>query len=147
MKRRSFLLAATTLALAPLARAQSARNATLYKNPQCGCCEDYATYLRGHGYKVEVIATHDLDAIKAKHHVPEALGGCHTTLLAGYVVEGHVPASAIDRLLKERPPLRGISVPGMPAGSPGMTGRKQEPLKILEIAMQPAAKPAVYAVE
>ena len=147
MKRRAFLITAGALALAPLARAQPGRNATLYKNPQCGCCEDYAVYLRDHGYKVDVVATHDLDAIKSKHHVPDALSGCHTTLLGGYVIEGHVPVSAIERLLKERPALVGISVPGMPAGSPGMTGRKQEPLKVLAIAKQPTATPAVYTVE
>jgi hypothetical protein len=147
MHRRAFLILAGLTGVAPLARAQSARKATLYKNPQCGCCEDYASYLRSHGYSVDVVATHDLDAIKSKNHVPEALSGCHTTLIGGYVVEGHVPVTVIERLLKERPALRGVSLPGMPAGSPGMTGRKQEPFKILEIAVQPSAKPAVYAVE
>jgi hypothetical protein len=147
MHRRVFLIFGGALAFAPLVRAQAARHATLYKNPHCGCCEDYATYLRSHGYAVDVVATHDLDAVKSKHHVPDALGGCHTTLLGGYVVEGHVPASVIKRLLRERPAIRGVSLPGMPAGSPGMTGRKEEPFRIFEIAMQPSAKPAVYAID
>ena len=129
------------------AGAQVLRRAILYKNPQCGCCEDYANYLRGHGYGVEVIATHDLDAIKAKNGVPESLGGCHTTLIDGYVVEGHVPASTIERLLRERPRIRGISLPGMPQGSPGMTGRKGGPFTIYEIGAKTTGKPRVYAVE
>lgn len=147
MHRRTFLILAGTAALAPLARAQSARNATLYKNPQCGCCEDYATYLRSHGYSVSVVATHDLDAIKSKHQVSEALSGCHTTLVGGYVVEGHVPVPIIERLLSERPTIRGISLPGMPAGSPGMTGVKREPFKIYEIGTKPSPKPVLYAVD
>ena len=123
MDRRTFVVSLAAAAVAARANAQNNRQAILYKNPQCGCCEDYAKYLRGRGYKVEVIPTHDLDAIRAKHGVPESLGGCHTTLLDGYVVEGHVPAGAIERLLRERPHIRGISLPGMPQGSPGMTTR------------------------
>ena len=146
MNRRVFLIVTGLAGIAPLARAQSARKATLYKNPQCGCCEDYASYLRSHGYSVDVAATHARDAIKSKNHVPEALSGCHTTLVGGYVVEGHVPVAVIERLLKERPVLHGVSLPGMPQGSPGMTGRKQEPFKIFEIA-QPSPTPVVYAVE
>lgn len=147
MRRRLFLTLALATAISPLAQAQAARDATLYKSPQCGCCEDYAQYLRSNGYKVDVVATHDLDAIKAKHHVPEPLSGCHTTLVGGYVVEGHVPVPIIERLLKERPAIRGISLPGMPAGSPGMTGAKREPFKIYEIGMKPSPKPALYAVD
>ena len=147
MKRRSFIGCLAAVAVAPWAHAQGARRATLYKNPQCGCCEDYAKYLRGHGYKIEVIPTHDLDAIMAKHAVRESLGGCHTTLLDGYVVEGHIPVSAIERLLHERPRIRGVSLPGMPQGSPGMTGRKKDRFTIYEIGAQAAGKPQVYAVE
>lgn len=147
MNRKAFVVWLAAVAIAPRAVAQTARQATLYKNPQCGCCEDYATYLRGHGYKVEVIPTHDLDAIKAKHGVAESIGGCHITLLDGYVVEGHVPVSVIERLLRERPRIRGVSLPGMPQGSPGMTGRKKDRFTIYEIGAQAAGKPQVYAVE
>jgi hypothetical protein len=104
--------------------------ATLYKNPQCDCCEGYAAYLRQHGYDVKVIASHDLSLIKQDHGVPAALEGCHTTLVSGYVVEGHVPYAHIDRLLAEKPAITGISLPGMPLGSPGMTGTKAGPFTI-----------------
>lgn len=147
--RRTFLaFLATVLAAAPLARAQPVnRDATLYKNPQCNCCEGYATYMRDHGYKVSVVPTHDLDRIKKDNGVPEALGGCHTTLVGGYVVEGHVPVGTVERLLRERPAIRGVSLPGMPQGSPGMTGRKREAFTIYEISKPPEGKPRVYAVE
>ena len=147
MRRRQFLLLIAATAVAPLAEAQSARDVTLYKNPQCGCCEEHAKYLRLHGYNVTVVPTHDLDRIKSDHGVPEPLYGCHTILVGGYVVEGHVSAEALDRLLRERPALRGISLPGIPPGSPGMTRRKREPFKIYEIARQPAGEPRVYATE
>jgi hypothetical protein len=147
MRRREFLVLVTAAAVAPLAAAQSSRSATLYKNPQCGCCQEHAKYLRRHGYEVREVATHDLDRIKSEHGVPEPLYGCHTILVGGYVVEGHVSATVLDRLLRERPAIRGISLPGMPSGSPGMTGRKQEPFKIYEIATNPGGEPRVYAVE
>ncbi|MGH6742253.1 MAG: DUF411 domain-containing protein [Bradyrhizobium sp.] len=147
MRRRNFLAMLGVLGAASLARAQGARDAVLYKNPQCGCCEDYAAYLRRSGFRVNVVATHDLDAIKSQHHVPEKLNGCHTTLVDGYVVEGHVPVSILERLLRERPPIRGISLPGMPQGSPGMTGIKKEPFQIYEIGARAKGNPRVYAVE
>ena len=121
-----------------------AKAATLFKNPQCSCCEGYASYLRDNGYAVTVKATHDLPLIKRQNGVPEKLDGCHTTLIDGYVVEGHVPVKTINRLLSERPKIKGISLPGMPEGSPGMTGRKSEPFTIYEISENPSK---VYAVE
>ena len=117
---------------------------TLYKNPECGCCEGHAAYLREHGYAVTVKPTHDLPLIRQRYGVPAALAGCHTIIVGPYVVEGHVSAQTIDRLLTERPDIRGISMPGMPAGSPGMSGRKTEPFVIYEISDGP---PKVYAVE
>jgi len=147
MRRRMFLAASIAAATSRYAFAQSSRRATLYKNPQCDCCEGHAAYLRQHGYEVTVIPTHDLDQIKERNGVPEKLAGCHTILIGGYVVEGHVPASTLDRLLRERPAIRGISLPGMPPGSPGMTGPKQAPFRIMEISRQPTDKARVYAVE
>ncbi len=110
------------------------RQATLYKNPACGCCSDYAVYLRQNGYEVTVIDTGDLPAIKQLHGVSAELEGCHSTLVDGYVVEGHVPVAAIGKLMSERPAIRGISLPGMPDGSPGMGGTKQAPFVIYEIS-------------
>jgi hypothetical protein len=119
-------------------------SAQLYKNPQCSCCEGYASYLRNHGYTVTTEATHNLSLIRRQRGVPEKLAGCHTTIVGGYVVEGHVPVATIDKLLRERPKIKGISLPGMPDGSPGMTGRKSEPFTIYEISEGEAK---VYAVE
>jgi hypothetical protein len=116
---------------------------TMYKNPQCECCEEYAKYLRQHGFKVTVTPTHTMSLISREHGVPETLAGCHTMLIAGYVVEGHVPVSAINKLLTERPNIKGISLPGMPEGSPGMIGKKTEPFTIYEIADEPK----VFTVE
>lgn len=126
------------------AQAEEPRIATLYKNPACTCCETYADYLRENGFEVTVEATHDLPLIKRQHGVPAPLEGCHTTLVDGYVVEGHVPVAAILRLLTEKPAIKGISLPGMPAGSPGMFGEKTEPFTIYEIGDEPAK---VYGVE
>jgi len=119
-------------------------HATLYKSPQCGCCEEYAKYLEKNGFTVTVVATHDLPLIKRQQAVPAALEGCHTTLLGGYVVEGHVPVATLNKLLTERPAIKGLSLPGMPLGSPGMSGEKAEPFTVFEIAEGP---PKVYAVE
>src|SRR3546814_12687600 len=117
------LIAGLALA-APTLAAEGAKEATLYKNPQCGCCEAYADYLRKNGYTVAVKPTHDLSLIRKQHGVPADFEGCHTMLIDGYVVEGHVPVDTLDRLLAERPDVKGISLPGMPMGSPGMNGRK-----------------------
>ena len=118
--------------------------AMLYKNPQCGCCEGYADYLRENGFQVNVQPTHDLPLLHRQYGVPESLVGCHTTVVDGYVVEGHVPIGALLRMLTERPDVRGISLPGMPAGSPGMFGEKAARFTIYEIDDGPAK---VYAVE
>lgn len=120
--------------------------ARLYKSPLCDCCEEYAAYLRAAGHAVQVIATHDLPLIKRQNRVPPALEGCHTTLIGGYVVEGHVPLAVLARLLAERPAIPGVSLPGMPLGSPGMTGRKTEPFVIYALPRDLAAAPTVYAV-
>jgi len=118
-------------------------SAIMYKTPGCGCCEDYAKYLRQHGFIVTVKPTPNLSQISRQNGVPEKLAGCHTTTIGGYIVEGHVPVSTINKLLSERPKIKGISLPGMPEGSPGMTGRKTEPFTIYEISED--AK--VFAVE
>jgi hypothetical protein len=107
------------------------------------CCEGYADYLRENGFEVTVKPTHDLPLMHRQYGVPEALVGCHTTLVDGYVIEGHVPIGPVLRMLTERPAIKGISLPGMPAGSPGMFGEKPGPFTINEIG--DGAK--VYAVE
>lgn len=104
--------------------------AKLYKNPSCYCCELYADYLDNNGYDVEVIATDDLPTIKQELGVPSQLAACHTTVVGDYVLEGHVPVSSVNRLLQEQPEITGIGVQGMPAGSPGMGGKKTSPLVV-----------------
>src|SRR3954451_18773102 len=98
------------LVFAGAVQAQDAKEAILYKNPQCGCCEGYAQALRDAGYTVKVIPTHDLPLINKEHKVPAELEGCHTTLIGGYVIEGHVPIAIVNRLISERPDIAGISL-------------------------------------
>jgi hypothetical protein len=143
--RTGLILLALVVALSGgPARAEEPHTATLYKNPACTCCETYADYLRENGFEVTVEATHDLPLLKRQYGVPAPLEGCHTTLVEGYVVEGHVPVGTLRRLLTERPAIKGISLPGMPAGSPGMFGEKTEPFTIYEIGDGQAK---VYGVE
>jgi hypothetical protein len=138
--RRQFAAGALTLLLAAplgflrIASAEEKPAVQLYKNPQCSCCEGYAAYLRQHGYSVTTTPTHDLALIRRRYGVPERLAGCHTMIIGDYVVEGHVPIGAVNKLLRELPKIRGISLPGMPEGSPGMTGEKTEPFTIYEIS-------------
>jgi hypothetical protein len=129
------MLATTFAAAASRASAQTQSGipATLYKTPDCSCCEGSARYLRRNGFEVKTVASHDLTLMKRQYGVPEKLEGCHTTIVGSYVIEGHVPIEPIKRPLGERPAIRGISLPGMPEGSPGMTGRKTEPFVIYEI--------------
>ena len=115
---------------------------TLYKNPECGCCEGYADYLRQNGFKVTAVATNDLTVMGQKYGIPDDLAPCHISLIGGYVVGGHVPIEVVNRLLTEKPPITGITLPGMPEGTPGMPGRKPGPLQIFEIGKGP---PKVYA--
>lgn len=135
---RRRLLAATALAtlLSPVMTLQSraAPVLRLIKDPNCGCCEGHAAYLQENGFAVTVEESSELDALRKLHRVPDHLVGCHIIFADTYVIEGHVPAAAITRLLSERPSIRGISVPGMPEGSPGMSGTKEAPLIVYEIA-------------
>lgn len=137
------LLASVALPWPALA---DAIHATLYKNPQCGCCENYAAYLRQNGFDVEVKPTNDLAQISSEAGVPAQLEGCHTMFVDGYVVDGHVPVGTINKLLTERPAIAGITLPGMPMGSPGMSGEKTAPFTIYAVTKD-GAEPAVYATE
>ncbi|MEX3011140.1 DUF411 domain-containing protein [Hoeflea sp. TYP-13] len=93
---------------------------TVFKTPWCGCCEAWTEIMTAEGYDVTVRDLEDLDPIKKQAGVPDNMQGCHTAVLDNYVLEGHVPVAAIDKLLSERPAVRGIAVPGMPQGAPGM---------------------------
>ncbi len=132
---------ALTLSAAPVLA--SGKDATVYKSPYCGCCTGHADHLTAHGYAVKVVEVEDIDAVKARLGVPEALQSCHSTIIGGYVVEGHVPVAAIDKMLAEKPKARGIALPGMPQGSPGMSGTKEGPFEVYTIE----AKPKLFMVE
>lgn len=117
------LLAIATLAMLTSASAPQSRAAatiTVFKDPNCGCCKLWVDHLRTHAFKVVTRDTSDINGPKRTGRVPEKLHSCHTAFVNGYVVEGHVPATDIQRLLKEKPKVAGIGVGGMPAGSPGM---------------------------
>lgn len=146
MNRLTRMAAAAAVLASPLPALAAPINATLYKNPQCSCCEGYATYLRQNGFSVEVKPTNDLAGISRKAGVPDELQGCHATFVDGYLVEGHVPVGIIQKLLAERPPVAAITLPGMPGGSPGMFGDKTEPFTVYAIGKDGAA-PRVFAVE
>ena len=147
MKRRTFCCGALLAMVAiPLPAIAEPVRATMYKNPQCGCCEGYAAYLCQHGFAVDVKPTTDLTEISRNAGVPERLQGCHTMFVEGYVVDGHVPVNVVRKLLSERPPIAGITLPGMPAGSPGMTGTKRETFTIYAVTKD-GAPPKVYAAE
>lgn len=138
-------LAAAALLSFPLAGLAAETSATLYKNPNCGCCAQYAKYLEENGFEVTVVDTNDLMQMKAERNISESMYGCHTTEIGSYVFEGHIPVASIDKVLEEQPFINGLSVPGMPLGSPGMSGEKQEPLEVYTLAFQPTDSPAVYA--
>lgn len=96
----------------------------VWKDPNCGCCSAWVEHLEAAGFETRTHASHDMAAVKAGHDVPVELASCHTAVIDGYVIEGHVPAADIRRLLETRPDVAGLAVPGMPHGSPGMeTGR------------------------
>ena len=145
MIRLLFPILVFAFALMSPAQAADKPAITLYKNPQCGCCEGHANYLQQHGYKVTVLPTHDMSLIRKQRGIPSKFEGCHIALVDRYVVEGHVSAEAIEKLLRERPDIKGISLPGMPDGSPGMSGRKTAPFVTYEISND--AQPKVFMTE
>ncbi|MEE3319911.1 MAG: DUF411 domain-containing protein [Pseudomonadota bacterium] len=111
----------TTTADKPAAQVASTDKVLeVYKSPTCGCCGDWVDHMKENGYTVEVHDTDNMQAIKEKAGILPGGGSCHTAFIDGYVIEGHVPASDVDRLLAERPQGKGLTVPGMPVGSPGM---------------------------
>jgi len=107
------------------ATADGKRQVTLYKSPLCGCCGQYVAYLERNGFEVTTVNTSDMDAIKRQYTIPADLQSCHTVVADEYVIEGHMPVEAVNKLLAERPTIAGIALPGMPSGSPGMPGGKQ----------------------
>ncbi|PJC65671.1 hypothetical protein CO019_01460 [Candidatus Berkelbacteria bacterium CG_4_9_14_0_2_um_filter_42_30] len=102
-------------------------------SPTCGCCKVFESILSDAGVKTNRITRDDMAAVKKQFNIPKEKESCHTTIIGGYVVEGHIPMEAISKLLAEKPAIRGIVMPGMPAGSPGMPGSKSDPFEIFEL--------------
>jgi hypothetical protein len=146
--RREFLTrgataAAAAAALPVLLGARAATSMVVYKDPNCGCCNNWVALMRSAGFEVSVRDTPDTQSIKRRYKVPAALASCHTALVGGYVIEGHVPADLISRLLKDKPKVLGLAVPGMPVGSPGMEGGRKEAYDVL--TFDASGKTTVFA--
>lgn len=116
----ALLAAAGALALGITGESSASDKVVVYKSPTCGCCGDWIDYMRESGFEVEVHDLADVRPVKDQNGVAPMLRSCHTALVGGYVLEGHVPAEQVTRMLAERPAIRGLAVPGMPIGSPGM---------------------------
>jgi hypothetical protein len=142
--KRNRLLVAALLALAAAgAGAEPLPEVVMHKDPNCGCCGQWAEYLQANGFRVKTVMEDDMQSVKRRFAVPQRLTSCHTAKVGDYVIEGHVPASAIKRLLREKPAVAGLSVPGMPLGSPGMeVPGKKDAYDV--VAFDKAGKTAVF---
>jgi hypothetical protein len=132
--RRGLLASVAALALVrPATAVAAAQDFEVWKMRACGCCQAWAEHFEAAGFRTIVHEVDDVAEVRAAVGVPADLGGCHTAKVAGYVVEGHVPVAAVQRLLAERPPVLGLAVPGMPLGSPGMEveGEPAEPYDVI----------------
>jgi hypothetical protein len=107
---------------------------TLYKSPNCGCCSGHAEALEAAGFTVNIEQTNDLSAVKRAHNIPQDGESCHTSIIGDYVVEGHVPLEAIEKLVTEQPDIAGIGLAGMPIGTPGMPGLKTAPYEVYQLS-------------
>lgn len=117
---------------------------TVYKSPSCQCCSEWVSHLRRKGFEVEISSRLSMGPVKREMGVPSSLASCHTAVVGDYVVEGHVPAREVKRLLEKKPQVQGLTVPGMPIGSPGMEqGGRVEPYDVL--AFTPSGDTAVFA--
>lgn len=145
MKVFNRILIALALTLAGIGCAQALETITVHKNPTCGCCEKYIDYLRESGFAVKAVNESDMDAIKDRHGVSH-VASCHTALVSNYVIEGHVPVTAIRKLLKDKPAIIGLSAPGMPMNSPGMGEMKKGTLTIYAVPKD-GKEPYIFSIE
>ena len=148
MFRRAGIAVAAVLVIgggAAWAQRPEAPTIEVYKTSTCGCCKVWVEHLRSNGFTVRATDVDDLSGIKAKHGVPARVQSCHTGVVNGYVVEGHVPAADIQRLLKERPKVAGLAVAGMPIGSPGMEGANPQVYNVL--AFDKAGKTTIFSTQ
>ncbi len=146
ISRRKMLLAMSMVAsVSYRIRGQQPPKVDVYKDPTCGCCSNWVTHMKKRGFDTTVTDVRDIAAVKAKYDVPNQLRSCHTALVGGYVIEGHVPATDVQRLLKQRPKVVGLAVPGMPTGSPGMEGQNGRPYDVL--TFDAAGKTTVFSTQ
>jgi hypothetical protein len=139
MNRRNLILAVGAMAFTaiPALAANTLPPVGVFKNPSCGCCGAWVDHLKAAGFDVKVTMMDDTSVARRKYGLPDRFGSCHTAVVAGYVVEGHVPAADVKKLLAMRPVAVGIAVPGMPAGSPGMEmGSRKDPYQVLLVDKQ-----------
>jgi len=141
----AFIALALTTAAAPISLPEAAKKPiiTVYKDPGCGCCKSWIEHLIKHGYRVDAKDTPNMTEIKRTLGVPDGLTACHTAIVNGYLIEGHVPAADIDRLLAQKPRIAGLAVPGMPMGSPGMEGGTPQRYQVL--TFDKSGKTTVFA--
>jgi hypothetical protein len=134
MNRKTFLrtmLVLPSMAVAGRLRAATGTHVSVYKTATCGCCGQWIAHMKSNGFEVEFENVPDTSPYRKKYGVPDAMQSCHTAIVDGYAIEGHVPAADIQRLLKERPKAAGLAVPGMVAGSPGMEGPAPQPYSVV----------------
>ena len=144
---RVLLIILLTAIGSSISSADERKKATMYKPLQCGCCDDYAKYLEGHGFDVEIKSLKSLDMTKRLAGVPANYEGCHTLLVDGYTVDGLVPIATLTKLLTEKPDIKGITLPGMPWGAPGMDQRPKSELLVIYGFDDKSSAPWVYATE
>ena len=149
MSMRNILAAVAAVAVVSVAGATFAQKPAptvqVYKSPTCGCCANWVKHLEQHGFTTRVTDTNDMASVKAQRGVPARAQSCHTAVVDGYVLEGHVPAADVQRLLRERPAVAGLAVPGMPIGSPGMEVPGQKPQAYDVVAFDKQGQMRVYA--
>lgn len=144
MKRRTFLGTIALSLLVPGVVRAAGKAITVYKNPWCDCCDGWADAMRKAGYSMTTVDMDDLSPIRKKAGVPAAMEGCHSAEIDGYFLEGHVPPEAVGRLLSERPGIAGLSVPGMPVGSPGMGDDPRAKYEVFAVSRDASVPPVVY---
>jgi hypothetical protein len=114
---------------------------TVYRSPDCSCCEGWVEHMQKHGFQIkDDIKTEEMEAIKKEYNVPQQLASCHTAIIDGYVMEGHVPGDDIKRFIAQSPKQTGLSVPGMPSGTPGMEMGKKDPFAVVSFNKDKEAK-------
>jgi hypothetical protein len=145
----ALIITAACIGAAPHAQTKPAAGPTVsvFKTPTCGCCSKWVDHMKKAGFEVTVtdMPQQSLDNVKAKNKVPSAVHSCHTATVQGYAIEGHVPAAEVKRLLKEKPKVAGIGVPGMPLGSPGMESPGMTPRPYDVLSFDAEGKTKVFA--